>query len=681
MLQPQSSCKGVVAAAFWSARHLHSVLQAESSVNKAASSENNNKPRRIDSLARQVSWLIKQNKEDVATGLLPQMAAQERPPTVVYCNYLLNSCARARNPTMAKEVYRFMKRNGLKMDAISYGCFLRTLSRSGLLHEALELLEVLAQSKEEDVKANIIMYNTVLNGCGLAKSKAHTDRCLQLMEKHGVHKDEMSYVELIKLSGLLRDSKTALHWWNELIKNGSPSPSSRCTLIVALCRANALPEALQALQEMSHVLSDNRPFHLLPGKKRRPSTVEASDPLPVSLAVGNKDSPLELETDMPREDGQISKVQEEEEERDGDSGSQNDGHNIKKNVEGFHHWEVRKEMQDAYNALINAAGQAGKYKLAESLFSEMRSLGLRLSIYTFNALLRAVVEGRGIEHALRVVRSMEAVGMRPDTHTITTLLDGYCRKGQLDKAEALLEQMRNGKPREKPSIYTYNILIRACGPLGDAERALRVFAKMKESRISPDNYTYCALLAACGNVTAGLDGGSEWSQKEVARRIVAIEKDMASSSVQHTQASVSALMNALGSEGMVEAVLEHLRTCQDSDVDTKAPPLLDVMSYNTAINSCVVAKRLDDAWEIFKEMRALGVKPDLFTFNILINACAHRKSLSSAFELIDVMREEGIAADIVTYNSLIKVACHSGDLDVGLKVLKEMKDRDRKSVV
>jgi pentatricopeptide repeat protein len=45
-------------------------------------------------------------------------------------------------------------------------------------------------------------------------------------------------------------------------------------------------------------------------------------------------------------------------------------------MEGFHHWEVRKEMQDAYNALINAAGQAGKYKLAESLFSEVLNLGL-----------------------------------------------------------------------------------------------------------------------------------------------------------------------------------------------------------------------------------------------------------------------------------------------------------------
>lgn len=45
--------------------------------------------------------------------------------------------------------------------------------------------------------------------------------------------------------------------------------------------------------------------------------------------------------------------------------------NVQTSLKGFHHWEVRKELQDAYNALINAAGQAGKHKLAESLFSEV----------------------------------------------------------------------------------------------------------------------------------------------------------------------------------------------------------------------------------------------------------------------------------------------------------------------
>lgn len=60
------------------------------------------------------------------------------------------------------------------------------------------------------------------------------------------------------------------------------------------------------------------------------------------------------------------------------------------------------------------------------------------------------------------VRSMEAVGVRPDTHTFTTLLDGYCRNGQLDKAEALLAKMEDSKPNQRPSIYTYNIFTKAC---------------------------------------------------------------------------------------------------------------------------------------------------------------------------------------------------------------------------
>lgn len=68
-----------------------------------------------------------------------------------------------------------------------------------LFWQALELLDVLGRSKGE-VKANLVMYNTVLNGCSLAKSKAHADRCLMLMDIQGVAKDELSYVELIKVS-------------------------------------------------------------------------------------------------------------------------------------------------------------------------------------------------------------------------------------------------------------------------------------------------------------------------------------------------------------------------------------------------------------------------------------------------------------------------------------------------
>lgn len=97
-----------------------------------------------------------------------------------------------------------------------------------------------------------------------------------------------------QLSGLLKDAPSVMHWWEELTKKGQPSPSSRCTLIVALCRSKALTEALEALNEMSNVLSKEDPFHLLPGKKRRPFKTEKVDELPVLEAAKEDTAPSEL---------------------------------------------------------------------------------------------------------------------------------------------------------------------------------------------------------------------------------------------------------------------------------------------------------------------------------------------------------------------------------------------------
>jgi len=70
-----------------------------------------------------------------------------------------------------------------------------------------------------------------------------------------------------------------------------------------------------------------------------------------------------------------------------------------------------------------------------------------------------------------------------------------------------------------------------------------VFARMKASGISPDGHTYCALLGACGAVSGRPDLADAESRREVAQRVMAIEKDMAQSGVHHTAASVSALVS------------------------------------------------------------------------------------------------------------------------------------------
>ena len=53
----------------------------------------------------------------------------------------------------------------------------------------------------------------------------------------------------------------------------------------------------------------------------------------------------------------------------------------------------------------------------------------------------------------------------------------------------------------------------------------------------------------------------------------------------------SVQMNLLGSEGMVDAVLQNFRACQETDLSA-TEKLLDVTAYNTAINACVQAKKV-----------------------------------------------------------------------------------------
>lgn len=64
---------------------------------------------------------------------------------------------------------------------------------------------------------------------------------------------------------------------------------------------------------------------------------------------------------------------------------------------------------------------------------------------------------------------------------------------------------------------------------------------------------------------------------------------------------------------------------------------------------------METGWDIYRQMQASGVKPDVYTYNILINGCAQDKDVSTAFELVDIMRQEGLSPDVVTFNSLLKV--------------------------
>lgn len=71
---------------------------------------------------------------------------------------------------------------------------------------------------------------------------------------------------------------------------------------------------------------------------------------------------------------------------------------------------------------------------------------------------------------------------------------------------------------------------------------MKLLAKMKHLKILPDIRTYELLFSLFGNVNAPYEEGNMLSQVDTAKRINAIEMDMAKNGVQHSHLSMKNLV-------------------------------------------------------------------------------------------------------------------------------------------
>ena len=77
------------------------------------------------------------------------------------------------------------------------------------------------------------------------------------------------------------------------------------------------------------------------------------------------------------------------------------------------------------------------------------------------------------------------------------------------------------------------------------ERALRVFAKMRKIKLLPDMRTYELLFSLFGIANAPYEDSNMLSQVDTAKRINAIERDMANNGFQHSHRSLKILVSSV----------------------------------------------------------------------------------------------------------------------------------------
>merc|ERR1719464_31242 len=185
-----------------------------------------------------------------------------------------------------------------------------------------------------------------------------------------------------------------------------------------------------------------------------------------------------------------------------------------------------------------------------------------------------------MEEVSELVESMASDNCTPDAITYSTIVKGYCVKGDLDKAFEVFTSMQKNKMAGDSIIY--NTILDGCTRHGRMDLADSLLAEMVKCKVIPSNFTLGIMVKMYGR-----------------RR----QLDKAFHVVETLPKKFGFTPNA------------QVKTC-----------LMCTCIYNNA---------LDRAFEVFADMGDHGQSADAKAYGALISGCVRHGQLEKGIELVD----------------------------------------------
>lgn len=283
--------------------------------------------------------------------------------------------------------------------------------------------------------------------------------------------------------------------------------------------------------------------------------------------------------------------------------------------------KIKEDMQSAgvspntvtWSALISACANAGLVDQATQLFEEMLMAGCEPNSQCFNTLLHACVEACQYDRAFRLFKTWKSCGSPEATDNSDQNIDTTLTVQPTDEGcststpyyETATRHLSFAKSVPfRPTITTYNILLKGCG--ADFYRAQDLIDEMRTLGLSPNHISW------------------------------------------------SILIDISGRAGNVRAALQILKSMSQSGIRP------DVIAYTTAIKVCVESQNLGTAFSLFAEMKKYRIKPNLVTYNTLLRARSRYGSLHEVQQCLAIyqdMRKAGYKPNDYYLKLLIEEWC------------------------
>ncbi|KAM0064931.1 putative pentatricopeptide repeat-containing protein PPR5 [Helianthus debilis subsp. tardiflorus] len=231
-------------------------------------------------------------------------------------------------------------------------------------------------------------------------------------------------------------------------------------------------------------------------------------------------------------------------------------------------------------------------------------------------------------------------GCRPDTSVYNSLITAHLhskdKSKALSKALGYFEKMKVTE-RCKPSIVTYNILLRAFAQAKNVAQVEALFKDLEESICTPDIYTFNGMMDAYGK--NGMVGEME-----------GVLARMKSNQVKPDIITYNLLIDSYGRKQKFEKMEQVLKSLLRS----KERPT--VSTFNSMITNYGKARLRDKAETVFHKITDMGYAPNFITYECMITMYGC-DCVSKARRIYDNMIETEKHLKVSTLNDMLNVYC------------------------
>ncbi|XP_059438439.1 putative pentatricopeptide repeat-containing protein At1g02420 [Corylus avellana] len=163
---------------------------------------------------------------------------------------------------------------------------------------------------------------------------------------------------------------------------------------------------------------------------------------------------------------------------------------VRQTVESFRKFKklVPEFDTGCFNALLRTLCQEKTMADARNVYHSLKNQ-FKPNLQTFNILLSG---WKSSEEAKEFFEEMREMGVKPDIVSYNCLVDAYCKGREVDMAYKVVENMRDEDI--SPDVITYTSLIGGLGLIGQPDKARDVLKEMKEYGCYPDAAAYNAAI-------------------------------------------------------------------------------------------------------------------------------------------------------------------------------------------